>query len=69
MTNIKCRIKPLLVQKGITQEVLFNETGINKKRIKELKDGTVISYNLAEIEKLCNYFECTIDELLVVEDI
>jgi transcriptional regulator with XRE-family HTH domain len=52
------RIKELRETKGVTQEVFYNDTGINIGRI----ERAVSDISLSTLEKVCTYFDITIKD-------
>jgi len=58
LNNIARRIKDLRAEKGISQEVFYNDTGINIGRIERSKRN----FSVSTLKKICDYFEINIDE-------
>lgn len=58
LTNLAKRVKELRKIKGVTQEEALNDTGIQFSRIEQGKRDV----QLSTIEKLCNYFEISLEE-------
>ena len=58
--DIAKRIKIIRVRKGITQEVVYESTGINIARIELDKCSPTIK----TLEKICEYFDTPLSELL-----
>lgn len=58
LLNLAKRLKELRKQKGVTQEDVYNDTGIHVARIEQGKRD--ISYTT--LRRLANYFETTICE-------
>lgn len=52
------RIKELRAERDITQEVFYNDTGINIGRIERAKRDIGIT----TIENICNYFDISIQD-------
>lgn len=58
LANISIRIKGLREDKNITQEVFYNDTGINIGRIERLKRNPSVS----TLKKICEYLEISLEE-------
>lgn len=58
LLNISKRIKEFREQKNITQEVFYNDTGINIGRIERSKRNLSVS----SLKKICEYFEISLEE-------
>ncbi len=58
LNKIAFRIKTLRAQKGITQEVFYNDTGINIGRIERSKRNLSVS----SLKKICDYFNVSLSE-------
>lgn len=65
MTVIKFaeNLKALRKSKGLTQEELGKEIGVDKRTVSTWEKG-ISEANLATIAKLCDYFEESFDSLL-----
>lgn len=58
LLSIAQRIKELRTERGITQEVFYNDTGINIGRIERaLRD-----FSMTTLENICNYLNISIEE-------
>jgi transcriptional regulator with XRE-family HTH domain len=58
LKQVAGRIKELRAERDLTQEVFYNDTGINIGRIERAKRDIGIT----TIELICNYFDITIQE-------
>lgn len=58
LTNISKRIKELRQERNITQEIFYNDTGINIGRIERAKRNLSIS----SLKKICEYLEVSLEE-------
>ena len=58
LDKIAKRIKELRAQKGITQEVFYNDTGINIGRIERSKRN----FSISTLNKICAYLEISNEE-------
>jgi transcriptional regulator with XRE-family HTH domain len=62
LKKVATRIRQLRDQNGITQEVFYNDTGINIGRIERAKRDI----SLTTIESICKYFGITITDFFKV---
>lgn len=60
----KSNIRVLLAQKEATQNDMHEATGLTKKRIKELKDCSMVRITNNDIEQLCKYFGKNLSEII-----
>lgn len=60
LIKIAARIKELRAENGITQEVFYNDTGINIGRIERAKRDIGIT----TLQLIADYFEITVQELI-----
>lgn len=66
--NIKCNIRELMWVKRIsTITELSEKTEISRQTLHRLEKNEALGVNLETLEKLCNFFECEIHELLVIQ--
>ncbi|MBE7442699.1 MAG: helix-turn-helix transcriptional regulator [Flavobacteriales bacterium] len=56
--NISKRIKELREKRNLTQEVFYNDTGINIGRIERSKRNLSVS----TLKKICEYLEISLEE-------
>ncbi len=54
LLSIAERIKELRMKKGITQEVFYNDTGINIGRI----ERAIRDFSVTTLESICSYLPC-----------
>jgi putative transcriptional regulator len=64
---IKMSVQRLLDNKGKTRYWLVKEMQTTYKTVNKLCDNTLTGLQLDTIEKLCDIFECTPDDLFVIE--
>ncbi|MCC6603130.1 MAG: helix-turn-helix transcriptional regulator [Anaerolineae bacterium] len=68
--ELKIRLVELLAEKSRRDSVLYaiadveRETGIERRRLYDLRDGKVRTIKPEEITALCDYFPCEVGELL-----
>jgi transcriptional regulator with XRE-family HTH domain len=60
-------IQNLCVQKGVSVAIALKSANVNKDVISNIRKGTIPSIEI--IEKLANYFDVSIDDLLGLTDI
>lgn len=75
MAVIKNRFKELLAKKErvenrkITRRDVAAETGISLSSIQAYANNTVQRYDADKLAILCDYFDCTISDLLIRENV
>ena len=71
--KLKIRLVELLAEKSKRDTVLYaiadieRETGIERRRLYNIRDGKVGTIRPDEITALCDYFPCEVGELLHYE--
>lgn len=71
--ELKIRLVELLAEKSKRDGVLYaiadieRETGIERRRLYDIRDGKVRTVRPEEITALCDYFPCEVGELLHYE--
>jgi DNA-binding Xre family transcriptional regulator len=74
MKTLRSNINVLVAQKGhqerrrITLLTVAEETGIAKNTLYAIAKDTIERYPKETLVKLCEYFGCGIEELLLLED-
>ena len=58
LDRIAVRIKQLRLEKDVTQETFYNDTGIHVARIEQSKRD----FNMTTLNEICEYFDITIEE-------
>ena len=58
LNKIALRIKTLREEKNITQEIFYNDTGINIGRIERSKRN----FSVSTLKRICEYLEITIED-------
>lgn len=58
LNKIALRIKTLREEKNITQEIFYNDTGINIGRIERSKRNLSVS----SLKRICEYLEITLED-------
>lgn len=61
---IKCKINIRRAEQNITQQELSIATGIRCQTISDMETGKTKSYSINNLEKLCDYFHCEIQDLI-----
>lgn len=75
MKELRSNVKVLIAQKSqrenrrISLRGLAAELGISTYTLYALADNKLSEYPKDVLEKLCNYFECSIGDLLTLEEI
>lgn len=62
---IKCTLKDLIERHEVTQTDIANDTGITRPTLLALMRNDAQGIKFSTLEKLCNYFNIEISELLV----
>ncbi len=60
LQKIAARIKQVREKHAITQEVFYNDTGINIGRIERAKRD----FSMSTLKRICNYFKISPSEFL-----
>jgi len=63
---IKIRLRQLLESKGMTQAELAIKTRIRPSTISALCSGAAISFKFSQLESICRFLECDIQDILTV---
>ncbi len=58
LLSLAQRIKELRMEKDITQEVFYNDTGINIGRV----ERAVRDFSMSTLEAICNYLDISLEE-------
>ncbi len=72
LSMIKYNLKALIADKEfnenikITYEIISNATGISKTTLSKIASKRGYKTNSENIEKLCQFFECTPDQLMTI---
>lgn len=61
---IKIKLKELLDKKGVTRYRVAKDTGIAYNTLLKLENNKMKTIDFEVLGKLCNYFNCSPDELL-----
>lgn len=69
MKRVRFRLMELMKERNIQQMELVEGTGLSYNTIKSYSRNHVMRPDLEIIAKLCEYFECELTDLLVLEDV
>jgi putative transcriptional regulator len=61
---IKCHLSKLMGEKKLKIADVARETGLHRNTITLLYDETATRIDLDTIEKLCQFFDCNVSDLL-----
>jgi DNA-binding Xre family transcriptional regulator len=61
-------LRKLIFDKEINQKILSQDTGISPPIVSGYYNNTFVRINKHDIEKLCRYFNCGIEDLFKIED-
>ncbi|WP_305751704.1 helix-turn-helix domain-containing protein [Mammaliicoccus sciuri] len=64
---IYCRLKELMEETAITQTEISTSTGISRPTLLSILKGEAQSLKFSTIDKLCDYFNVSMDELIIRE--
>lgn len=73
MGKLRTRLTVLMAEKRVkanapfTQEMLAEATGISQSTISKLINHKIIRIETGVIEKLCDYFNCDVGDLLFID--
>lgn len=62
---IECRLRVLMAEKNINIVELSEKIKVNRNTISSLYNGKSRTYNDDILNKLCDFFECTVGDILV----
>lgn len=68
MKFISINIDKLLKEKNISKRKLYELTNISRTNINHIANGQTTSIKFETIIKLCEVLNCTIDELITIEE-
>ena len=64
---IKCKLNVKRAEKNISQKELSETLGIRLQTISDMEMGKSKALSIDTIDKLCNYFDCTINDIWEVQ--
>jgi putative transcriptional regulator len=64
MKKIRTRIKVLIAERDLTQEKLAQGSGVAFGTINRLSQNKIKGVSFDVLEKLCNYLECELSDIL-----
>lgn len=65
---VKNNLRVLMAKKGVNIQDVSDATGLSRKSISKLFNETSIQITFDVIARLCVYFNCGVDDLLVLEN-
>ncbi len=68
MKVVRLKLKEQMADRNITQAKLVNDTQLAPNTVKAYFHEDVIRADLRVIAKLCEYLDCDIKDLMVLED-
>ena len=60
---IKCKLRILMAIKEVNQKELSEATGIRPNTISGYVNNTYTTINKDHLEILCNFFECSVEDI------
>ncbi len=68
MIKVKTKLAQLRVDRGnISYENISESTGIDSEQLRELEIGEASSIAFTTMAQLCNFFQCTLNDLFVLD--
>ncbi len=64
---MKILLNQILDTKGISQNKIAKDTGISVSTLRNLNHNRITRISLDTLEKLCNYLDCGVEDILLVE--
>ena len=64
---VKNNLRVLMAKKGVNIQDVSDATGLSRKSISKLYNETSIQITFDVIARLCVYFNCEVNDLLVLE--
>jgi len=61
---IKCNLSKLMGEHKVNIQTIHEETGLNRNTISNLYHEKVSRIDFSTIDKLCDFFNCEVGELL-----
>lgn len=68
MKTVRVKLKDCMQKRGISQAKLTRETKLSPNTVKGYYHGDVIRAELRVVAILCEYLQCDISELMVLEE-
>ena len=65
---MKLNLRTLMFYKNVNQAKLSKDTGISAATISRYYNNTFNNINKRDIDKLCNYFKCSVEDLIKIEE-
>jgi DNA-binding Xre family transcriptional regulator len=67
LSVIKIKIRELLEKKGVTRYRAAKDSGVPYNTLLKLENNKMKTIDFSNLEKLCDYFDCSPNDLLAVE--
>lgn len=67
MIAIIITLNQVLEDKGISQNQLAKDTGISVETIRNLKNNKTTRISFDVLERVCNYLECGVEDVMRLE--
>jgi DNA-binding Xre family transcriptional regulator len=67
--KMKCRLSTLMGQARYSIQDVHNKTGLARSTVAQLYHDKATRIDFETIEKLCNLFDCSISDLLELENV
>jgi len=64
---MKIGLNQILDAKGISQNRMAKDTGISVSTLRNLNHNRTTRISLDILEKICNYLDCGVEDILLVE--
>ena len=66
---MKLDLRTLMFYKNVNQIKLAKDTGISPSAISRYYNNNFNNINKSDIDKLCSYFECSVGDLIKLEEV
>jgi DNA-binding Xre family transcriptional regulator len=67
--KMKCRLSTLMGQARYSIQDVHNKTGLARSTVAQLYHDKATRIDFETIEKLCNLFDCSVSDLLELENV
>lgn len=64
---MKITLNQVLDHKGISQNQMAKDTGISTTTLRNLNHSRTTRINFDILEKICNYLDCGVEDILCIE--
>lgn len=75
MKRLQFRLRELIAERerktgqNVTYQAIYDETGVSPNTLSTLAQGKVKMVGIKTVERLLDYFDCDVNDLIVYEDV